>query len=295
MNRENLENRNEPPIHGFAPAVRIPPPVNGTLVGREVAQRTMVFPPNLVPTRNLIIGDGNCGFRALAYYLYGDQEMHSLLRQRAVETIRNNVFFRNQILPEISQDEYLRHMSQDDARAEHVDRWMTDLEIQAIAYTYRRQIMVISESSNTAVEVFTPVELENISPIFIYHLPGHYEIFCNEANLLPAYAQPAIPMIEDQIIIDKIEVHQSKRRVSRTPMPIERTIENNPAPPNSVCWICDRKASPNLKLSYCGFGVHGNHSTDCHRILCSYHYSSLCKIHNKNSQVPQCKTCSILF
>jgi hypothetical protein len=59
-------------------------------VDSEVEQQSRYF-SSYGLQRNPIIGDGNCLFRAISFFLYGHQNSHLQLRDLAMDTLRGNV------------------------------------------------------------------------------------------------------------------------------------------------------------------------------------------------------------
>lgn len=259
--------------------------------------RQQAVPANRVPS-NFIVGDGNCGFRALAHYLEGNQDQHAVVRNIAVETMRQNPWFLTGIPHEVNRDNYLNNMALTDVNAQHRERWMTDSEILAIAYAYSRQIVLVVQDED--VRIYTRANMEQDFPqpnsIFIYYVPGHYEVFVDQ----PRPVEPARPVelarpVEPVEPARPAEPARSRRRVP-TATPMEQVIEAHPVPENARCYVCGDEVNSELPLSYCGFGVHGSGSTNCSRILCSFHYTSKCEKHDHEKKGKPCSKCSkILF
>jgi len=83
-----------------------------------------------------IQGDGNCMFRAIADQLEGDQAMHSMYRQAAVEYILSN---KEDFVPFIEDDETIQEYCKDMA-SDGV--WGGQLEMNALATEFKFNLIV---------------------------------------------------------------------------------------------------------------------------------------------------------
>ena len=115
-------------------------------------------------------GDGNCLFRAVAYQMYGDVELHEMVREKCMDYILAN---RNQFIAFIDTDE-------DETIEEYCDRkrklkiWGDNLEIQALAEMYDRQIELYSYTTEPMLKFHEQSE-DSLEPIRIsYHGKNHY-------------------------------------------------------------------------------------------------------------------------
>ena len=87
--------------------------------------------------------DGNCLFRAVAYQVYGEQDMCYFLRERCMEyVLASKDYFKDFIDTTIdgSIEMYCQRKSQDKV-------WGDDLEIEALSEIYGRPIEIYAYSS----------------------------------------------------------------------------------------------------------------------------------------------------
>ena len=116
--------------------------------------------------------DGNCLFRAVAYQVYGEQDMCYLLRERCMEyVLASRDYFKDFIDTTIdgSIELYCQRKSQDKV-------WGDDLEIEALSEIYGRPIEIYAYSSEP-MRTFHEQADENQAqqPIRIsYHGRNHY-------------------------------------------------------------------------------------------------------------------------
>ena len=93
--------------------------------------------------------DGNCLFRAIAHQAYGDEELHSMLRQKCIQYIKEEKnFYKDYIIggQSGSFDQYIERKALDGI-------WGDDIEIQALSELYNRPIEIYAYS-NTPMRTF---------------------------------------------------------------------------------------------------------------------------------------------
>lgn len=147
--------------------------------------------------------DGACLFRAVADQIYGDQEMHSVVRKLCIDYIAKNSDYYSQYVTE-DFSEYLRRKSLDHSHGNHI-------EIQAMSEMFNRPIEVYHYSSepinifqmgggsNGATSESDPIRLS-------YHRSVHYNSIINPFKAtvgvglgLPAYD----PGMADRSLLDQ--------------------------------------------------------------------------------------------
>jgi OTU domain-containing protein 5 len=110
--------------------------------------------------------DGACLFRSVADQVFGDEEMHSAVRQNCVEYMKKNVDFFSQYVTE-DFNAYLLRKQQADCHGNHV-------EIQALSELYNRAIEVYQYSIEP-INTFHGAYKTDNDPIRVsYHRNEHY-------------------------------------------------------------------------------------------------------------------------
>jgi len=97
-----------------------------------------------------IAGDGACQFRAVADQLYGDQELHAAVRNRAVEHLRVNADKYGGFVIGESFKSYLERMAKPYT-------WGDNLTLQAIADTCEVEICIVSSFHDRSFLQVLPV------------------------------------------------------------------------------------------------------------------------------------------
>jgi OTU domain-containing protein 5 len=123
-------------------------------------------------------GDGACLFRAIADQVYGDQELHDMVRKNCMDHIgRSRDHFSQYVTEDF--DEYI-------ARKRRLDTFGNHLEIQACTEIYNRPIEVYStETGEAPLNIFDPPEItaEPQYPIRLsYHNGNHYNSVVDPNN-----------------------------------------------------------------------------------------------------------------
>eukprot|EP00045_Choanoeca_perplexa_P016501 m.223953 g.223953 ORF g.223953 m.223953 type:complete len:450 (+) comp17277_c0_seq4:133-1482(+) len=120
-----------------------------------------------------MLGDGACMFRAVAYHVYGDQEMHGTVREACINYMRaNRDHFSQFVLTDF--DLYLRYKALPACHGNHV-------EIQALSEMYNRQIEVYAYD-DVPINTFQS-HLHADAPIRLsYHNNNHYNAVFDPAN-----------------------------------------------------------------------------------------------------------------
>ena len=158
---------------------------------------------NLPPRTRIsdfIIGDGNCGFRAFANGLFGDQSYHNLIRNAACRTIAENGesfagipggFNSSGTEQTFNQtvDEYLNDKQRLASNALDVECYCDLPLLQAAAIAYRQPVNLYSRNDNNAFDVFYDLHelrptnaLAETEPITLVHFGAHYEVLVPAAD-----------------------------------------------------------------------------------------------------------------
>lgn len=118
--------------------------------------------------------DGNCLFRAVADQVYGDAEMHDVVRSQVVDFMRKNRDHYSQFVTE-DFDLYLERKSKNRCFGNH-------LEIQAFTELYHRPVEVYSYSLEPQ-NIFHQVYRTENAPIRLtYHQGNHYNALIDPDN-----------------------------------------------------------------------------------------------------------------
>lgn len=154
------------------PMAKTPPPPPSTAPSQpsEEEQDLQAFSASL-HRRKLTIrdvaNDGNCFFRAVSDQLYGSEQFHDKLRQRACDyLLRNKHSFKDFIDDEQSFDEYVA-----DKRNDGV--WADNLELQAISMACGVNIRV-HQSGNPSYDIRNHPAPDTTAIHISYHFGEHY-------------------------------------------------------------------------------------------------------------------------
>ncbi|XP_065314191.1 uncharacterized protein LOC135923397 isoform X2 [Gordionus sp. m RMFG-2023] len=110
--------------------------------------------------------DGACLFRAVADQVYGDQEMHGIIRKHCMDYMLKNGDYYSQFITE-NFDKYITRKSKDNSHGNH-------LEIQAMAEMYNRP-MEVYEYCLEPINIFHGYNESTNEPIRLsYHKNSHY-------------------------------------------------------------------------------------------------------------------------
>ena len=110
----------------------------------------------------VIVGDGNCMFRAMSFHLYNTQDRHMTVRSKAVHYLRQHP----ETLNFDVDSNYLTIMEKEGT-------WGDEIMLQAIAAVYNISIFVYSASSSQ----------QRYSVTYPHSAPGpHYGLFFFQAH-----------------------------------------------------------------------------------------------------------------
>lgn len=140
---------------------------------QELVEREMQF-EDQINKKGWIIKkmaeDGACLFRAVADQIYGDQDMHSVLRKLCIDYIAKNSDYYSHYVTE-DFGEYLKRKSLDHSHGNHI-------EIQAMSEMFNRPIEVYHYSSEP-INIFQGVTNEREPIRLSYHRSVHYNSIVN--------------------------------------------------------------------------------------------------------------------
>ena len=130
------------------PPLRRQPSSQEVAVGAErLRQRLRAFGLREKPIRP----DGACQFRALADAIYGDQELHAEVRERALALLRAQKERFVGFVEEESWEQYMQRMAR-------IDEWGDNLTLQSLADAFDVDINVISSSAEGGVLCILPLK-----------------------------------------------------------------------------------------------------------------------------------------
>ncbi|XP_062591563.1 OTU domain-containing protein 5-B-like [Saccostrea cucullata] len=206
--------------------------------------------------------DGACLFRAVADQVYGDQEMHTVVRKNCVDYMLKNCDYYSQYVTE-DFTTYINRKKMDNCHGNHV-------EMQAMSEMFNRQIEVYQYSIDPINTFNCPYKTEN-EPIRIsYHgnvhynsvvdpfkatigvglgLPGLQPGLADKSQMRDAVRQSEDVHIEQTMLEDKLR--ETDWEVT------QETIEEQVARESYLQWLRDnenqvrRKSSPRSASATC--------------------------------------------
>lgn len=141
------------------------------VTSEEWKNRDEKFSKILSQERGLIIKemeeDGACLFRAISYQIYGDQDMHDMIRQQTMDYIYQNREYFEQFLTEDIHS-YVKRKRQNHLHGNHI-------EIQAMSEMYNRPVELYCYEL-TPINIYNPEQINNgYDPLRLsYHRYSHY-------------------------------------------------------------------------------------------------------------------------
>uniref|UniRef100_A0A5S6QY65 ubiquitinyl hydrolase 1 n=1 Tax=Trichuris muris TaxID=70415 RepID=A0A5S6QY65_TRIMR len=147
-------------------------------VAAEDLETETAFENSLKSTKGFLIkkmrADGACMFRAVADQVYGDEDMHNMVRKLCINYMIKNSDYFSQFVTENFSD-YVARKSQETAHGNHV-------ELQAIAEMYNRPIEVY-QYNTTPINTFFTNSSAGTAPIRLsYHRSSHYNSVIDPYN-----------------------------------------------------------------------------------------------------------------
>ncbi|KAL9909349.1 deubiquitinating enzyme A isoform 1-T1 [Glossina fuscipes fuscipes] len=119
--------------------------------------------------------DGACLFRSISLQIYGDEEMHDVIRQHTMDYIyKNREYFSQFVTEDINN--YIKRKRRQDSHGNHI-------EIQAISEIYSRPVEVYSYKP-TPINIFNSEQLNNgYAPLRLsYQRCSHYNAIIDPYN-----------------------------------------------------------------------------------------------------------------
>lgn len=115
----------------------------------------------------IVESDGNCMFRAIGDQVYGDEETHTIIRQKCLDYIFfEKEFFSQFIVGDV--DEYIKRKREDGV-------WGDDVEIQAMSELYNRPIEIYAYAKEPLRTFHEVSNDQHVKPIRLsYHGRSHY-------------------------------------------------------------------------------------------------------------------------
>ena len=89
--------------------------------------------------RHSIIGDGNCLFRALAYIVYGTEDLHAKMRSLLVDFVSKNQPLFQPLVISGKLEEHIQYML-------HSRQWGTQVELQAASTLFQMDLYTLRQS-----------------------------------------------------------------------------------------------------------------------------------------------------
>lgn len=148
---------------------------NSVLSLEEWRERDMFF-VELISNRGLavkeIVEDGACLFRAISLQVYGDQDMHELIRQQTMNYIEQNREYFAQFVTE-NFENYI-------SRKRHNNEHGNHIEIQAISEIYNRSVELYCYNIEP-INIFNSEQINNgYEPLRLsYQRGSHYNAIIN--------------------------------------------------------------------------------------------------------------------
>ncbi|KAL5014916.1 hypothetical protein ScPMuIL_009186 [Solemya velum] len=208
------------------------------------------FEATLKEKKNLTIKkmeeDGACLFRSVADQVYGDQEMHGVVRKHCIDYMAKNADYFTQYVTE-DFTLYLRRKSLDNCHGNHV-------EIQAICEIYSRPIEVYQYSIDP-INIFHGAYKTDNEPIRIsYHQNVHYNSIVNphKATIGVGLGLPGFqPGLADKNIMgeavkqsEEVHIEQAmlEDKLKETDWEVtQETIEEQVARESYLQWLRDNE------------------------------------------------------
>lgn len=226
---------------------------------QNVEEMERWFESQLKEKRGFIIKqmgeDGACLFRAVADQVYGDQEMHSTVRQNCVDYMaKNNDFYKQFVTEDFTM--YLNRKRTDHCHGNHI-------EMQALSELYNRPIEVYQCTSLDPINTFHSSYQTDNEPIRLsYHRSVHYNSVVNpdKATIgvglgLPGY-QPGLAdrnLVHDAVRMSEdchIEQTMLEDKMRETDWEVtQETIEEQVARESYLQWLQEQEKYAKARTS----------------------------------------------
>ncbi|KAL6046972.1 OTU domain-containing protein [Balamuthia mandrillaris] len=166
---EEKEGYNSADEHSGLPALSLRP----TSPQDEVAFETFLKKQGLSVRR--MKGDGNCLFRAVADQVYGDQEMHDIIRKNCMDFMQGESAHYSQFIAE-NFDDYIRRKRQD-------KEYGNNIELQALTELFNRPIQLYAYGHEKPLNIFHGTYTTDNPPLRLsYHHGNHYNSVVDPNN-----------------------------------------------------------------------------------------------------------------
>lgn len=212
--------------------------------------------------------DGACLFRAVADQVYGDQEMHGIVRQHCVDYMAKNVDFYKQFVTE-DFTTYLNRKRADNCHGNHI-------EMQALSELYNRPIEVYKCTSLDPINTFhSSYETDNEPIRLSYHRNVHYNSVVNphKATIGVGLGLPGLqPGLADKNLIREavrmsedchIEQTMLQDKLRETDWEVtQETIEEQVARESYLQWLQEQEKYAKSRTSHRSASATCSTSTD---------------------------------
>ncbi|KAL6075284.1 OTU domain-containing protein [Balamuthia mandrillaris] len=166
---EEKEGYNSADEHSGLPALSLRP----TSPQDELAFETFLKKQGLSVRR--MKGDGNCLFRAVADQVYGDQEMHDIIRKNCMDFMQGESAHYSQFIAE-NFDDYIRRKRQD-------KEYGNNIELQALTELFNRPIQLYAYGHEKPLNIFHGTYTTDNPPLRLsYHHGNHYNSVVDPNN-----------------------------------------------------------------------------------------------------------------
>ncbi|XP_067647505.1 uncharacterized protein Duba [Eurosta solidaginis] len=152
--------------------------------------------------------DGACLFRSISLQIYGDEEMHDIVRQHTMDYLYKNRDYFSQFVTE-DINSYIKRKRRKDAHGNHI-------EIQAISEIYNRPVEVYSYKP-TPINIFNSEQMnKGYAPLRLSYQHGsHYNAIIDPyeptvgVGLGLAGYKPELPTKEAMVLSEQMEIEQT--------------------------------------------------------------------------------------
>ncbi|XP_066500678.1 OTU domain-containing protein 5-A isoform X3 [Hoplias malabaricus] len=200
--------------------------------------------------------DGACLFRAVADQVYGDQDMHEVVRKHCMDYLMKNAdYFSNYVTEDFTT--YINRKRKNNCHGNHI-------EMQAMAEMYNRPVEVYQYSTEP-INTFHGIHQNNDEPIRVsYHRNIHYNsvVNPNKATIGVGLGLPAFkPGYADQSLMKNAiktseeswieqQMLEDKKRATDWEATNE-AIEEQVARESYLQWLRDQEKQPRKASATC--------------------------------------------
>lgn len=229
------------------------------LTSDEWKKRDEKFSTHLRQERGFLIKemeeDGACLFRAISCQIYGDQDMHDMIRQQTMDYIYQNREYFEQFLTEDIHS-YVKRKRQNHLHGNHI-------EIQAMSEMYNRPVELYCYNM-TPINIYNPEQLKNgHDPLRLsYHRYSHYNAILDPykssvgvglglAGYRPEDFDPAKQVTEAVEMSEQLEIEQMmvEDKLKTTDWEATNDVVVEQIARQSYLQFCKENMSKSLKKS----------------------------------------------